>query len=105
MRASGRSDAFANPSRNDRCLRQGDVSNRRIADVADRALGRLNWADNDRSANGRKRADRRRSTRPIRFIRDLFYRDPGQFRLQNRNDEAQSMGSGGRRHISETHLG
>jgi hypothetical protein len=29
----------------------------------------------------------------------------GQFRLQNRNDEAQSMGSGGQRHISETHLG
>jgi hypothetical protein len=35
-------DPFAKPTMNDRNLRRGDVSNRRLADVADRGLGRLN---------------------------------------------------------------
>jgi hypothetical protein len=40
----GDANPFAEPL-NDRYVREGDVSNRRIADVANRSLGRLSWVD------------------------------------------------------------
>jgi hypothetical protein len=42
---TGSTCVFAAQSGSDRYLREGDVSNRRSADVTDRGLGRLNWAE------------------------------------------------------------
>ena len=50
-------DAFAGPFVKDRSLREGDVSFRRKARVADRGLGRLNWAESDAWPNGGNRRD------------------------------------------------
>src|SRR5271165_6204517 len=41
-----------------------DGRSRRIADVADRGLGRLNWADSDRWPNGRNEQDSGRTRSP-----------------------------------------
>lgn len=44
----GRFDVFATPLGNDRSLRTRDGKSRRKAAVADRRLGRLNWAESSR---------------------------------------------------------
>ena len=48
---------FATPSTNSRFLRTPDGRSRRIAEVAVRGIGRLNWAESDNLPNGKKGRD------------------------------------------------